>query len=74
MVAIMKELQLSFIIYYAPEEFAEALAAIRDGKLNWQPLVTGTIGLDEVNTAFKALEDPEAHAKILIDPRRPATV
>jgi 2-desacetyl-2-hydroxyethyl bacteriochlorophyllide A dehydrogenase len=74
MVAIMKELQLSFIIYYSPQEFAEALAAIRDGKLNWQPLVTGTIGLDEVNAAFKSLEDPEVHAKILIDPRRPALV
>jgi threonine dehydrogenase-like Zn-dependent dehydrogenase len=74
MVAIMKELQLSFIIYYSPQEFAEALAAIREGKLNWQPLVTGTIGLDEVNAAFKSLEDPEVHAKILIDPRRPALV
>jgi len=70
LVAIMKELQISFIIYYTPEEFAEALALIRDGKLNWKPLVTGTVGLADVNDAFKALEDPEIHAKILIDPRR----
>jgi 2-desacetyl-2-hydroxyethyl bacteriochlorophyllide A dehydrogenase len=70
MVAIMKELQLSFIIYYTPEEFAEALAVIRDGQLNWKPLITETIGLDDVNKAFQALEDPELHAKILIDPRR----
>ena len=71
MVAIMKELQVSFIIYYTSEEFAQALDAIREGKLNWQPLVTGTVGLDGVGAAFMALEDPEAHAKIMIDPRLP---
>ena len=70
MVAIMKELSLQFIIYYSPEEFAEALAAIRDGQLNWKLLVTATVGLDSVGAAFKALEDPESHAKILIDPRK----
>ena len=35
-------------------------------------LVTGTVGLDGVDGAFDALGDPEAHAKILIDPRSPA--
>lgn len=70
MVAIMKELQLSFIIYYTMEEFTEALAMIGGGKLDWRPLVTASVGLDSVNEAFKALEDPEKHAKILIDPRK----
>lgn len=68
MVAIMKELSISFIIYYTPQEFADALAAIRDGHLDWKPLVTAVVGLDKVGDAFRALEDPEAHAKILIDP------
>ena len=70
MVAIMKELQISFVIYYTPDEFAQALAAIRDGRFDWKPLVTGTVGLDEVDEAFAALADPEQHAKILIDPWR----
>jgi threonine dehydrogenase-like Zn-dependent dehydrogenase len=69
LVAIMKGLHIAFVIYYTPEEFAEALQLIARGKLDWQPLVTGTVSLDEVNAAFKALEDPETHAKILIDPR-----
>lgn len=68
MIAIAKELNLQFVMYYTPEEFAEALQAIADGKLDWRPLVTGTVGLDGVADAFKALEDPEAHAKIMIDP------
>lgn len=72
MVAILKELRLSFIIYYTPEEFAHALELIRDEKVKWRPLVTGQIGLDEVSAAFKALEDPEVHAKVLITPWKPA--
>lgn len=72
LVAIMKGLHLAFVIYYTPEEFADALQLIAQGKLDWQPLVTGKVSLDQVNAAFKALEDPETHAKILIDPRLPA--
>ena len=37
------------------------------------PLMTGTVGLDGVDAAFTALGDPEAHAKILSDPRSTAT-
>lgn len=68
MVAIAKELSIQFVLYYAPEEFAEALAAVASGRLDWQPLVTGTVGLDGIAGAFAALEDPETHAKIMIDP------
>ena len=41
---------------------------LADGKLDASALVTGTVGLDGVAAAFDALGDPEAHAKILIDP------
>lgn len=68
MLAIAKELALQFVVYYTPEEFAETLAAIADGRLDWRPLVTGTIGLDDVADTFRALENPEGHAKVLIDP------
>ena len=68
MLAISKELQLTFVIFYAPDEFAEALWLIEEGRLNWQPLITGKVGLDGVTEAFKALGDPEQHAKILIKP------
>lgn len=67
-IAIAKELNLQFVIYYTPEEFAAALQAVSDGKLDWQPLLTGHIGLDGIPEAFAALEDPETHAKIMIDP------
>ena len=68
MIAIAKELNLQFVLYYTPEEFAEALSAVASGQLNWRPLVTGTVGLEGIAGAFAALEDPETHAKIMIDP------
>ncbi len=68
MIAIAKELNLQFVLYYTPDEFAEALLAVASGKIDWRPLVTGTVGLDGVAEAFTALEDPEQHAKIMIDP------
>ena len=39
-----------------------------DGKVDGSPLLTGTVGLAGVETAFDALGDPEVHAKIMIDP------
>lgn len=68
MAAILKELNFSFVIYYTPEEFAEALALIKAGALDWRKLVTGKVGLDGVTQAFSDLSNPERHAKILIDP------
>ncbi len=68
MIAIAKELNIQFVLYYTPEEFAEALAAVASGQLDWEPLVTGLVGLEGIAGAFAALEDPEAHAKIMIDP------
>jgi threonine dehydrogenase-like Zn-dependent dehydrogenase len=68
MLAISKELQLTFVIFYTAEEFAEALRLIKDGEINWKPLITGKVGLDGITQAFKDLGDPELHAKILIQP------
>jgi threonine dehydrogenase-like Zn-dependent dehydrogenase len=67
-IAIAKEMLIQFVIYYTPEEFGEALQAVADGKLNWQPLVTATIGLSGIAAAFEELADPERHAKVMIDP------
>jgi threonine dehydrogenase-like Zn-dependent dehydrogenase len=41
---------------------------LADKTLDPAPLVTGTVGLDGVESAFTALADPETHAKVLIDP------
>ncbi|MBL8772977.1 MAG: zinc-binding dehydrogenase [Phenylobacterium sp.] len=68
MVAITKELQLQFVIYYTAEEFAEALQLIAGGRVAWRAMLTGEVGLDGVTQAFADLSDPEQHAKILVRP------
>jgi threonine dehydrogenase-like Zn-dependent dehydrogenase len=67
--AINKEIDLRFVIGYTPLEFRDTLHMLAGGKVDPRPLVTGTVGLDEVDRAFTDLGDPEVHAKILIDPR-----
>ncbi len=66
--AINKELDLRFVFGYTPLEFRDTLRMLADGTVDPAPLVTATVGLDGVAAAFTALGDPDAHAKILIDP------
>jgi threonine dehydrogenase-like Zn-dependent dehydrogenase len=66
--AINKEVDLRFVLGYTPLEFRDTLHMLADGKVDPRPMITGTVGLAGVPDAFSALEDPEKHAKILIDP------
>ena len=66
--AINKEIDMRFVLGYTPREFHDALDLLAAGKVDAGPVITGQVGLDGVDAAFTALGDPEAHAKILIDP------
>jgi threonine dehydrogenase-like Zn-dependent dehydrogenase len=68
--AINKEIDLRFVVGYTPLEFRDALHMLAEGDVDPRPLITGEVGLDGVEQAFSALGDPEAHAKILVDPQR----
>jgi threonine dehydrogenase-like Zn-dependent dehydrogenase len=68
MAGIEKELELKFVLAYAPAEFQAALDGISRGEIDPAPLISGRIGLDEVAAAFKALADPERHCKVMINP------
>ena len=70
--AINKEIDLRFVLGYTPLEFRDTLRMLAEGEVDPRPLITGTVGLDGVDAAFSALGDPDAHAKILIDPRSAA--
>jgi threonine dehydrogenase-like Zn-dependent dehydrogenase len=70
MIGILRELSVQFVLGYTPEEFAATLDVIASGSLDLDPLVTGTVGVDDVPQAFLDLANPEAHAKILVEPTR----
>ncbi len=52
------------------EEFARTLSLIAEGKLIADPLITGKVGVGGVAGAFRDLGNPEAHAKIIVEPWR----
>ncbi len=67
---IGKELNIQFVLGYTAEEFANTLTLISEGELVVDQLITGRVGLSEVGQAFDDLGDPEAHAKIIVEPWR----
>jgi threonine dehydrogenase-like Zn-dependent dehydrogenase len=67
-IAITKEIELTFVLGYTPEEFAMTLRQLSEGVIDVEGLVTGSVGLEGVAGAFEALGDPEAHVKIMVRP------
>jgi threonine dehydrogenase-like Zn-dependent dehydrogenase len=68
MLGIGKELTLQFVLGYEPTEFAAALDAIATERVDLAPLLTGTVTIDGIPQAFTDLGNPDAHAKILVEP------
>ncbi|MBI3786013.1 MAG: zinc-binding dehydrogenase [Deltaproteobacteria bacterium] len=67
---INKELNIQFVLGYTPDEFAATLRHLSEGAIDVAPLVTGKVGVAEVPQAFETLANPEAHAKIIVEPWR----
>ena len=68
MFGIHKELSIQFVLGYTPEEFARSLHALAEGTIPGDAIITGKVDIDGVAGAFETLGDPEAHAKILVEP------
>lgn len=68
--ATVKEMDVHFSYYYKPEEFAQCLQNIADGKVPWQLMRTGKVGLDGVPEAFQTLLKPNNHIKVIVEPWR----
>ncbi len=68
--AITKQIELRFVLGYTPDKFAATLHQIAEGEIDVRPMVTSSVGLDGVAAAFKALADPEAQVKIMVEPGR----
>lgn len=53
-----KHLTLQFSPLYTLDEVVETLNALAEGKIDTSPLITRTVGLEELPAAFNALSDP----------------
>ncbi|TKB46321.1 zinc-binding dehydrogenase [Thalassotalea mangrovi] len=68
--ATVKEMDISFSYYYTPEEFAQSLQNIAEGKIPAQKMCTGKVGIDGVADTFATLFKPNDHIKVVIEPWR----
>ena len=66
--ALMKEVSISFAVYYTPAEFSKVIAAFTDGLITPAPLVSRRLGLEDLNDAFGDLARAAAGPKTLIRP------
>ncbi len=67
MLGILKHLTVQFVLGYTREEFAEALAALADGRIDPAPMVTRTVTLDELPAVFRAADSP-TDCKVVVEP------
>jgi threonine dehydrogenase-like Zn-dependent dehydrogenase len=68
--AVNKMITLKFVLGYSPEEFRDSLHHIAHGKIDSRSMVTGHVGLGGVLQAFRDLQNPMQHAKIVVEPWR----
>jgi len=67
-IAIMKEVHVSFAVYYRGSEFAAAADLLASGALDAGAFVSRRVGLDGVDGAFQTLLSPNSERKILVTP------
>ncbi len=66
MLALARELTISFALAYTAEEFAETLKAIERGRIDPRPLITSVVPLSEAPDAFQRLRQA-GPVKILVE-------
>jgi threonine dehydrogenase-like Zn-dependent dehydrogenase len=67
-IAIRKELNLQFVIFYSNSNYASALRFIAEGDVDCRPWITGKVDLEGVEQAFQDLANPDMHMKIIVEP------
>jgi (R,R)-butanediol dehydrogenase/meso-butanediol dehydrogenase/diacetyl reductase len=66
---LAREVRLVASLGYLHEEFDIAMQLVADGRLQLEPLHTQTVGLDEMEPAFRRLLAGDGAVKILVDPQ-----
>ncbi len=68
MLALLKEVSISFAVYYTPAEFRAVIDAFAGGTIDPGQLVGRTVDLVALDDAFAALADGSTSGKILVRP------
>lgn len=65
--ASAKELDLRFSMAYDLPEFASALRVLAEGEVQMTPMITDSVALDDLPSAFERLAQPGEQAKVLVE-------
>ncbi|MSO37479.1 MAG: alcohol dehydrogenase [Acidimicrobiia bacterium] len=68
LVGLQKELLAKFVLYYRKSDFTATIAALANGVLNPQAMVTGTTTFDDLPDRFEALKHPVDDCKVILEP------
>lgn len=68
MTAMAKELDLAYAFYYRRQDFEATVAALDDGTLPGERLITGQVGLDDLPARFDGLKTAKDDVKVLLAP------
>ncbi len=66
--AIMKELQLQFVLAYRKRDFELIAHLLASDRIDPAPMLTETVGFDAFPAAFEGLRQPQGQCKIMLDP------
>ena len=69
--AIMKEIDLRFVVAYDKSDFAFTLSMIDAQRISGDPMVTDVVDLDRFSEAFEALKKPTTQCKVMLEPWGP---
>ena len=68
LLGVQRELDVRFTLGSDPAEFATALAALADGRVEFGAIVTGHIDIDGIPEAIARPGAADAHVKLLVQP------
>ncbi|MGH8013333.1 MAG: zinc-dependent alcohol dehydrogenase, partial [Candidatus Binataceae bacterium] len=64
---VLKEVSVNFVLGYTRGEFDQTIAALANGRIRPQAMVTDVIAIEKVPEMFHTLRKPGSHAKVLVE-------
>jgi (R,R)-butanediol dehydrogenase/meso-butanediol dehydrogenase/diacetyl reductase len=65
--AILKEISFQFVLGYSQQEFQHTIDMLGKGRIRGEPMLTDSIGLEELPEAFEALKQPASQCKVVLE-------
>jgi (R,R)-butanediol dehydrogenase/meso-butanediol dehydrogenase/diacetyl reductase len=65
--ALTREVDVRFSSGAHPREFDTAMALMASGRISTEPMITHTVGIDELPAAFAALSHPNDQCKVMLE-------